>query len=66
MAEFGCGNKALLNDVLRGELGFRGFVTSDWGATHTPLDLLTGLDMEMPGFDAARQPVEDDHTILLR
>jgi beta-glucosidase len=47
--KFGCGNKALLDDVLRGELGFKGFVTSDWGATHTPLDILTGLDMEMPG-----------------
>jgi beta-glucosidase len=47
--KFGCGNKALLDDVLRGELGFEGFVTSDWGATHTPLDILTGLDMEMPG-----------------
>jgi beta-glucosidase len=47
--KFGCGNKVLLDDVLRGELGFKGFVTSDWGATHTPLDILTGLDMEMPG-----------------
>jgi beta-glucosidase len=71
--KFGCGNKALLDDVLRGELGFKGFVTSDWGATHTPLDILTGLDMEMPGsmppgspwltitrsyFDDARKPVE--------
>lgn len=47
--KFGCGNKTLLDDVLRGELGFKGFVTSDWGATHTPLDILAGLDMEMPG-----------------
>jgi beta-glucosidase len=47
--KFGCGNKTLLDDVLRGELGFKGFVTSDWGATHTPRDLLAGLDMEMPG-----------------
>lgn len=71
--KFGCGNKALLDDVLRGELGFKGFVTSDWGATHTPLDILTGLDMEMPGamppgspwltitrsyFDDSRNPAE--------
>ena len=47
--KFGCGNKTLLDDVLRGELGFEGFVTSDWGATHSPLDILAGLDMEMPG-----------------
>jgi beta-glucosidase len=71
--KFGCGNKALLDDVLRGELGFKGFVTSDWGATHTPRDILTGLDMEMPGlmppgspwltitrsyFDDSRKPAE--------
>lgn len=46
---FACGNKMILNDVLRGELGFKGFVTSDWGAAHKPTDINTGLDMEMPG-----------------
>jgi beta-glucosidase len=46
---FACGNKSLLDDVLRGELGFKGFVTSDWAATHKPSDISAGLDMEMPG-----------------
>lgn len=46
---FACGNKALLDDVLRGELGFKGFVTSDWAATHKSTDINAGLDMEMPG-----------------
>jgi beta-glucosidase len=47
--QFGCGNAALLNGLLRGELGFQGFVTSDWGATHAAEFINAGLDMEMPG-----------------
>ncbi|HZU85409.1 MAG TPA: glycoside hydrolase family 3 C-terminal domain-containing protein, partial [Polyangiaceae bacterium] len=35
---------------LKGELGFKGWVMSDWGATHsTVASALAGLDMEMPG-----------------
>lgn len=47
--QFACGNAALLNGLLRGELGFHGFVTSDWGATHAAEFINAGLDMEMPG-----------------
>lgn len=36
-----------LTGILRGELGFEGFVTSDWGATHA-VSVEAGLDMEMP------------------
>lgn len=46
---FACGNRTLLTDQLRGEMGFKGFVTSDWGGTHRPQDVTAGLDMEMPG-----------------
>lgn len=46
---FACGNKATLTGILRGELGFKGFVTSDWGATHAVTFINAGLDMEMPG-----------------
>jgi beta-glucosidase len=43
-----CENWPLLDGVLRGELGFAGWVMSDWGATHTTLPSLeAGLDMEM-------------------
>jgi beta-glucosidase len=44
-----CGNSYNLTQILRNELGFKGFVTSDWGATHATTDLNAGQDMEMPG-----------------
>ncbi len=31
---YSCGNSQTLTGILRGELGFKGFVTSDWGANH--------------------------------
>ncbi|WP_372406560.1 beta-glucosidase [Streptomyces luteireticuli] len=40
-------SRATLTGVLRGELGFEGFVTSDWGATHA-VSVGAGLDLEMP------------------
>ncbi|WP_426514475.1 glycoside hydrolase family 3 C-terminal domain-containing protein [Dactylosporangium sp. McL0621] len=47
---FACENGPLQNDVLKRDLGFTGFVTSDWGATHsTVASANNGLDMEMPG-----------------
>lgn len=46
---YACGNRELLVDVLRGELGFKGFVTSDWGAIHDYDYIAKGLDMEMGG-----------------
>lgn len=45
-----CENKALLTDLLKDELGFDGFVMSDWGATFgTETGANAGLDMEMAG-----------------
>ncbi|MBV8683862.1 MAG: glycoside hydrolase family 3 protein, partial [Caulobacteraceae bacterium] len=44
---YACGNEATLTEILRRELGFTGFVTSDWGATHSALFMNAGLDMEM-------------------
>src|SRR6266536_2938851 len=46
---YACGNDQTLNGVLRGELGFQGFVTSDWGAVHRVADLIHGDDIEQPG-----------------
>ena len=47
--QFACQNSYLLN-VLDNEWHFPGFVTSDWGATHSTVpSALAGLDMNMPG-----------------
>jgi len=46
---FACGNDSTLTKILRQELGFKGFVTSDWGAVHGVTFINAGLDMEMPG-----------------
>lgn len=46
---FACGNKDTLTTILRDQLGFKGFVTSDWGAVHAVNFINAGLDMEMPG-----------------
>jgi len=46
---YACGNPDVLIKILRDELGFKGFVTSDWGATHAAAFISNGLDMEMPG-----------------
>ncbi|HEY1486281.1 MAG TPA: glycoside hydrolase family 3 C-terminal domain-containing protein, partial [Micromonosporaceae bacterium] len=49
---YACQNPTVLNSDLRTELGFSGFVTSDWGATHaTAASANSGLDMDMPGND---------------
>ena len=48
--DYACENGYLLNDVLKTQWGFQGFVVSDWGATHSTVRAaLAGLDMEMPG-----------------
>ena len=47
--DFACENTYLLTDVLRNEFGFKGFVLSDWGGTHSTVKAShAGLDMEQP------------------
>ncbi len=46
---YSCGNPDTLIGILRDELGFKGFVTSDWGANHGTSYINKGLDLEMPG-----------------
>ena len=53
---FACGNGDTLKTILKGELGFKGFVTSDWGGVHNVNFINEGLDMEMPGSVAADSP----------
>ncbi|KAF2876069.1 beta-glucosidase M [Massariosphaeria phaeospora] len=46
---YGCQNSKTLNGLLNGELGFQGFVVTDWGAQHSGLaSAEAGLDMVMP------------------
>ena len=46
---YGCGNETLLQNILRQQLAFTGFVQSDWGAVHKTTDLYYGTDIEQPG-----------------
>lgn len=45
---YGCDNSKTLNGVLKGELGFEGFVLLDWNAIHQLTSANAGLDMVMP------------------
>jgi beta-glucosidase len=47
---YSCGNPDTLRTLLKQEIGFKGFVTSDWGATHSPTFVNNGLDLEMSGY----------------
>jgi len=52
-----CGNSDTLVKILRDEVGFKGFVTSDWGAVHAANFINNGLDMEMPGVGTKDSPM---------
>ncbi|KAI1652485.1 glycoside hydrolase family 3 protein [Daldinia decipiens] len=46
---YGCGNSKTQNGLLKTELGFQGFIVSDWFAQHSGVSTaLAGLDMVMP------------------
>jgi len=46
---YGSENSHLLQDILKREWGFEGFVVSDWKGTHSTIAAaLNGLDLEMP------------------
>ena len=73
--DFGCENPYTLRDVLEKDWGFKGFVISDWGGTHsTEKASAAGLDQEQPladyfgpelkeAVDAGKVPLSeiDDH-----
>ncbi|KAG5362955.1 putative beta-glucosidase A [Yarrowia sp. B02] len=55
-----CQNSKLLNGLLKSELGFQGFVMSDWFAHGSGVsNALAGMDMSMPGTDAG-----EDQTVF--
>ncbi|MET4060169.1 beta-glucosidase [Arthrobacter sp. UYP6] len=47
--EYSCGNELLLNQILKGRLGFQGYVSSDFNAAHAFSDYANGLDVSGPG-----------------
>lgn len=56
---FACENPYLLHDVLKTSWNFKGWVISDWLATHsTTKAVLAGLDQEMPGGDFLGAPLK--------
>lgn len=57
--EFACGNEQLLEHALRDQMGFKGFVTSDWGGVHSAQYIKRGMDMEMPGRIDEKHPFWD-------
>jgi beta-glucosidase len=49
-ATYACENPWLLNDVLKGDWGYKGFVMSDWGGVHgAATSVMAGLDQESAG-----------------
>jgi beta-glucosidase len=50
--DYACENDYTLNQVLKHDWGFKGFVLSDWGGTHSTVKAANaGLDMDQPGDD---------------
>lgn len=43
---YACGNNHLLNDILKGDWGYRGWVMSDWGAVKATDFAVKGLDQQ--------------------
>lgn len=57
--DYACENDYLLNQLLKKDLAFKGWVLSDWGGTHSTVKAaLNGLDMEQPGYGYLGDPLK--------
>lgn len=62
--QYACENDRLLTKLLREDLGFNGFVLSDWGATHDALrSAKAGLDIDMQKDDPAQRLPDEFHKL---
>jgi beta-glucosidase len=58
--DYACENDWLLNQVLKKDFHFKGWVLSDWGGTHSTVKAaLAGLDQEMPEDIYFGEPLKD-------
>lgn len=58
--DWACENDYLLNQVLKRDWHYPGFVVSDWEATHSTVKAArAGLDMQMPGDEYFGKPLLD-------
>jgi beta-glucosidase len=69
--DWSCENDYLLNQVLKKDWDFKGFVLSDWGGTHSTVHAaLSGLDQEEPGSqyfgDPLKQAVQNNQVPMSR
>jgi len=69
--DWACENDYLLNQVLKKDFDFKGFVLSDWGGTHSTVHAaLSGLDQEEPGSqyfgDPLKQAVQNHQVPMSR
>ncbi len=69
--DWACENDYLLNQVLKKDFDFKGFVLSDWGGTHSTVHAaLSGLDQEEPGSryfgDPLKQAVQSNQVPMSR
>jgi len=69
--DYACEDNYLLNEVLKHDFGFQGFVVSDWGGTHSTVKAANaGLDVQMPEptyfGDALKKAVENGAVSMSR
>ncbi|HUN63225.1 MAG TPA: glycoside hydrolase family 3 C-terminal domain-containing protein [Candidatus Sulfotelmatobacter sp.] len=57
--DYACENDYLLNQFLKKDLAFKGWVLSDWDGTHSTVKAVNnGLDMEQPGYGYLGDPLK--------
>jgi beta-glucosidase len=64
---YACTNPRTLNEILKSQFEFEGFVMSDWWASNTNVpSVLAGLDMMMPGNPTWNAELSSGNKIVLR